>query len=336
LGRNEPKCWYWMALFFALGIWTKGPIIFGFGLGLFLWSLFERNFFYLKQANFYKSLLLLVAILLIPFLPSLRFDGMSVYEKFYRHKVSYLASSGNDLEHYFAYFELILQTTTLTILPFFATFWLLLKKKTTLSADSISTLKLVFFVALGIIIPLSFFRIKFPHYLLPFYPFFSIFAAPPIYLLYRRLQKWYPFNFPVLVKRLTIVTLCVFIALPIKTTGARTKEEINLINLIKLDGDIKNKDVYFYGVYEDNMTIFQSFKFYGSLDLRSLIGDNIAKVDLRKSYILINNVKLPIIIGNFNVTSANCFMQNETLCVVTDPMTASFIFPDKVFPHEVY
>src|SRR5258708_279454 len=177
---------------------------------------------------------------------------------------------------------------------------------------------------------------KFPPYLFAFFPFFSNFAAPPIYLLYRKIQKWHPFDFSLFIKRLSIGVLCVFVALPIKTTGKRAKAEINLINLIKLDRNIKNKNVYFYGVYEDNMMIFQAFKFYGSIDLRSLTGDQITKIDLRKSYILINTVKLPIIIGNFNVTSASCLLGNDTICVVTDPMSVSFDFPERLFPHEVY
>jgi 4-amino-4-deoxy-L-arabinose transferase-like glycosyltransferase len=335
LGREEKHYWLWMALFFTLGIWTKGPIIFGFLLGVFLWSLWERNFYYFKMPRFYGALLVLFLLLLIPFLPVLRFDGVSVYEKFFREKVSYLAPARERM-NYFDYFNLILQTSTITIIPFFFTFWLLLKRKTTLSPLAISYLYLIVFTAAAIIIPLSFFKIKFPHYLLPFYPFFSMFAAPSVYFWYLKLQKRQPFDLPLLLKRLSTVAVCAFVALPIKTTGKRTKNEMNLVNLIKLDRDIKNKNVYFYGVYEDNMIIFQTFKFYGSIDLRSLKPEEAKSIDLKNSYVVINNKKLPIEIGSFMVTEQNCFLKTETLCVVTDPNFAAYDFPDRLFPHEVY
>jgi 4-amino-4-deoxy-L-arabinose transferase-like glycosyltransferase len=335
LGKKEPQYWFLTALFFTLGIWTKGPIIFGFALGVLIWSLAEKNFFYLKNKTFYMSLGFLALLLAIPFLPFLRFDGLSVYEKFYREKVSYLAPASQRMNH-FDYFNLILQTSTLTIIPFFTTFWFIAKKKTTLSQEGVSVLKLVLFVAISIIVPLSLFKVKFPHYLLPFYPFMSIFAAASVYLAYKRLQKAYAFDLPLLIKRLSVVTLCVFVALPIKTTGKRAKAEMNVVNVIKFDRDIKNKDVYFYGVYQDNMIIFQLFKFYGNIDLRSITGDDITRVDFKKSYVVINRAKLPLAFQNLSVTDADCFLKNENLCVVTDRASVSYDLPTLVFPHEVY
>src|SRR5258708_1680355 len=48
LGAQNSKYWLWTGFFFGLGVFIKGPIIFGLALGGFVWSLFEQNFSYLK------------------------------------------------------------------------------------------------------------------------------------------------------------------------------------------------------------------------------------------------------------------------------------------------
>ncbi len=336
LGRENSKYLFWTAVFFVLGVFTKGPIIFGLGLGILVWSLYERDFYYLKDPNFYYAAAFTVLLLMIPYLPALRFDGQTAYQKFFAAKVGYLAPSGNDYWHYFAYFALMLQTATLNLIPFFCTFWLIAKKRTGLSKDSVSLLRLVLFVGLGIIIPLSFFKVKFPHYLLSAYPFVCIFAAPSLYVAYKWLSRKYPFNLPAVVKGLSVAAAFAFVALPIKTTGGRNKANLNLINIIKLDSQIKNKNVYFYGVYEDDMAIFQSFKLFGGIDLRSITGDEISHIDLKKSYVFIVKDKLPVSIGKFKVEEKDCFFQTETRCVLTDPASVSYTFPDYSYPHEIY
>jgi hypothetical protein len=305
-------------------------------LGVFAWSIFERDFSYLKKPQFYQALVLAVAILLIPLASFLRFDGLTIYQKFFIAKYSYLESSQNDFWHYFAYFGLIPQTATLTLVPFFCSFWLLAKKKKDFTPKAVSALYLALFIALGVIVPLSFFKIKFPHYLLSAYPFMALFAAPSLFVAYKWLQRKVKFDFPVLIKRLSVTALCVFVALPIKTTGGRGKTDLNLVNIIKLDPQIKNKDVYFYGTYADDMIIFQMFKLYSGLDLRSLTGDDIAKVDLKKAYIIIPTPSLPLVIGKLNVTENDCYIRTLNRCVITDRSFSAFVLPDWVYPHEVY
>lgn len=335
-GRENGKYFLWTALFFTLGVFTKGPIIFGLGVGILAWSLLEKDFSYLKSPYFYLAACLTILILMIPLLPSLRFDGQTVYQKFFAAKVGYLAPSGNDYWHYFAYFNLMVQTATLNLIPFFCTFWLIAKKKTGLSKNAVSILKLVLFVGLGIIIPLSFFKVKFPHYLLSAYPFLCIFSSPSLYVAYKWLTRKYPIDLPSTIKTLSMLAAFVFVALPIKTTGGRTKADLNLVNIIKLDSQIKNKDVYFYGGYSDDMIIFQTFKLNGGIDLRSLTGEEITKVDLKKSYIVILKNNLPLVFGQFKIEEKDCFISNGSRCVVTDPGSVSYTFPDAAYPQEIY
>jgi hypothetical protein len=109
-----------------------------------------------------------------------------------------------------------------------------------------------------------------------------------------------------------------------------------LVNLIKLDHNIKNKDVYFYGRYSDDMTIFQTFKFYGSIDLKSVRLDQLKDVDINKSYLIIKRRQLPMNYGGARFEASQCVVQNTLYCVITARDKVAFDIPEYLFPHEIY
>ncbi|MDZ4678708.1 MAG: glycosyltransferase family 39 protein [Oligoflexia bacterium] len=328
-GLKQSKYFYGSAVFFALGVFTKGPIIFGFFLGVTLWTFLTRNWDYLKERHFYYALLLLMCILALPLLPIFSFNGLSAYTMFFLWKASYLAST--KLNHYFAYFIVVTQTSTLTFIPFLISIFTI-NKSSSLSEYGKSVLWLSFFIAISVIVPLSFFSVKFPHYLLPFYPFLSIVATLPLYKVFDKAKV----DLPKLFIYSSVIMLCVFAAIPIKTTGKRSKEVLNVVNMIKLDPDIKKKSVYFYGKYFEDMTIFQHFKFYGSIDLQPLRLIGLKDVDFSNAYIVINRRFLPLSFEGIFLTEENCIFVNPMYCVIGNRKSMRFNLPEYVYPHEIY
>lgn len=319
--------YYLCSVFFALAVFTKGPIAFGLPLGIFIWSLIAREARFLRDTHFYKALLLLGLLLAIPLLPALSFDGHSAYYQFFKWKTAYLEVAQSRWR-YFAYFEVLSKGAPLQIALFIYFFFNIKKTKQALGHKSFNLVLLNFVIAASVFIPLSFFKVKFPHYLLPFYPFFAIASASPLY------RSWKVSA--VTIQRLALAMIMIMVFLPIKTTGKRTKEVINIVNAIKIDKNIASKTVFFMGLYDDDMNIFQNFKFYGNIDLKPIQPVEIPFVAFENSYFVIPLKILPVKSGKIQWTIDDCLFQNHLYCVIADRNQIHYRLPDNKLPHEIY
>lgn len=332
LGLEKPKKFLFCGVLCFLGIMTKGPIILGLPLGILLWSLWAKRFNFLASKYFWGGVVLLIGLLLAPLHPALHFGDTNVYMRFLGYTGWAVKNEGPGVVEYFAYFYLVLTQSPITVLPFIYGAYKVIGRKTSLSRGANDLLGLCFWVATAIIIPLSFFKVKFPHYLLPFFPPFAIVAAYPIYLLF--LKK--PFNLPGLLIKVSIVAAFIMVIFPIKTTGKRSKDLLNLVNIVKLDSNISDKEFYFPGVREDDFRIFQTFKYHGNIDLRSITKEELAQIPLKNNYLVIRKDWLPFKHQSGLLTEDLCLFQNKMYCIFTDRQGLNFYFPQYLFPHEVY
>ena len=336
--RQDSRWLYLTATCFALGILTKGPIIGGFALAVFISATIERNWFFIKTPHFIGSLIIIALILGSLFLPELSFDGESYYSHFLKEKLSYTAGITSGWTWYFAYLDDI-KTATFLMIPFYLLAIPSLFAKSAsqrlsfgLDFEARRLLRFVLVLCLSIIVPLSLFQIKFPHYLLPAYPEMSILAAVPISYWLRRYSAF----LPTFIKRLSIAAICIFVMFPIKTTGQRDKEDINFANAIKLDTQLATKEVIFVGDYADDMIISQTYKFYGSIDLKHAAKSEVGAVDLAKTWLIIPVAELPLKLADRELKDSACVLRNERYCAVTEKSGLTLKIPTNKFPYELY
>jgi 4-amino-4-deoxy-L-arabinose transferase-like glycosyltransferase len=335
--RVDVRWLYLCAICFPLGILTKGPIIGGFGLAVLIWSYAEGEWYWLKTRHFLGALAVTTAILGLLFLPGLLFDGRSYYAVFYHAKIAYARSISSGWTWYFGYWDDLLKSTFLilpTLLLALPTIFVKNRQSVSFGLDSHQRqqMRLMFWLALSIIIPLSCFQVKFPHYMLPAYPAIALIAAIPVAYWLRAYQS----SLPIVLKRVAIAVVCLFVMFPIKISGQRSKDEINFANMIKLDRHLQNKDVIFVGDYDDNMRISQTFKFYGSIDLKHATKEQIKSRDLANTWLVIPTETLPIERADAIIDKNSCVLINEKLCAVTDRKSLDFTIPADNFPSEIY
>jgi 4-amino-4-deoxy-L-arabinose transferase-like glycosyltransferase len=320
LREKDNKFLYFCAPLFFLGIMTKGPIIFCIPLALFFWTLIYRDFTFLKSPHLYGATGLLLIFCSLMFIPSLYFDGQNVFSWFYQAKKSF----GEP------HFDLIPHLKRLVISGPLHIIFLIpgyqIAKKMGLKKET----GLFILMVLCILIPLSFFKIKLDHYLFPSYPFLA-FAAAPVF--YQFLKRWEN-KTPDFLIRLSLVVVLVMVAFPLKTSGRRTKENINIPLILKFDKKIKEKNVWFYGTWDDDMEIFQNYQLYGDIDLRSIT--NLNAFNLGNDYLVVNKTKLPVSIGGIKLSENDCYLEVEKKCVFSGETRPKFKLPPKKLFHEVY
>ena len=141
---------------------------------------------------------------------------------------------------------------------------------------------------------------------------------------------------PIWLQRLAIVAVFVLAVFPIQTSGGRTKEVLNIVNVVKLDPKIREKRVVFLGGYEDDMAIFQSFKWYGSIDLAQITGDQLGGFDFKNGYMIVKRSDLPLAVGDAVYDENACFLRNWQYCVLTDRAGIMLELPVRLHPHQVY
>ncbi len=325
---------YGFAIFFALGVFTKGPIIFAYGPALVIWLIWQKDFSLFKSKHFYFASLLLMGLLLIPFLPALAFEGISYYQAIIKYKAEFIEAKDPDWSHRFAYLAVLLFGATPTVLMFFYNLPTLFKRKLSqLNETQISALRMATALSVAVVLPLSIFDTKYPHYMLPVYPLLSLVAGLSLEKLVLRFQN----VIADYIKKLAIAVICFFVAFPVKLSGGRDKQVINVVDILKFDAKIKEKDIYYVGNYHSDMSIFQSFSFYGSLDVMGIEDHEVFDIDTNKSYLVIPVEKLPILNRGLGmITEKNCFLQNGEFCVVTNTQGLKIVLPDNDFPFETY
>lgn len=335
-GFKNPRFLYGVSFFFAMGVFTKGPIIFAFGPALVLWFLWQQDFTILKSKHFYFAALFLIVLLLIPFLPQLAFEGKSYYQAMIQYKAEFINAKNPDWSHRLAYFGVLFFGATPTVLLFLLNLAQLFKSNRSIAPEDafqMSGLRFATAIAFSVVIPLSIFDMKFPHYMLPVYPFLAFVAG----LSFQKLVVRYQATLPVYVKRISIAAICFFVAFPVKLSGGRDKQVINVVDLLKFDSLIQQKDIFYVGNYHSDMSIFQSFNFYGSLNVMGIEDEDVFELDIKNSYLLIPVEKLPMKNRSLGLISEkDCFLKNGEFCVVTDSKNLRFNLPDDDFPYETY
>jgi len=258
----------------------------------------------------------------------LHFQGQNYYSLYFEKKKNYLAADNPEREYFF-YFISIVKNQPHVFLLFLGSCLLMVKNKLDLDLRGRRTLWLCLGLVLAIMVPFSFFTVKFAYYLIPAFPFYALFSAQPLYLLWRRYQwSWS--------KSLTVLSVAVMMAMltfPLKTSGGRPKTNLNMINILKLDRSIHSKPLYFVGNYDTDMSIFQEYKFYGNLDLRELSMAQAPEV-LRqaKGYVVVPVARLPV--GDFSKEA--CFLINDVYCVLSLEGQPQIQVPVRQWPQEMY
>jgi hypothetical protein len=138
-------------------------------------------------------------------------------------------------------------------------------------------------------------------------------------------------------RRLSVALALFFVATPVKITGQRPKTALNIVNAVKLDAAIKDKDVAYIGRYEDDMSLLQTFKLYGSIDLALRDADWAARAPLGRTWLIIPMVKLPLSRATGPAIGlSDCVFTTATICAATARQGLRFELPNDRFPHEVY
>ena len=311
---------------------TKGPIIGAIPLAIFIWSLMQKNFSYLKKPAFYGGVLLALALFSVFLLPVFHIDGRDPFTFFYYAKKGYAESASENFWRYFAYVEVLWTNAAPLFLLSLYAFWGVVGSWFELSSEERAKLRLCGMIALCVVIPLSFFGIKFPHYMLPAYPFMALVAAMPLSQWLKGVED----RLPVWLQRLAVAAVFVLACFPILTSGGRSKEVLNIVNVIKLDPAIREKRVVFLGGYEDDMAIFQSFKWYGSIDLAQIARDELVDLNLKQGYLVVKRADLPVIVNGEVHGDGDCFLRNWFYCVLTDRSAVTLELPTMEHPHQVY
>lgn len=328
-GRDGEKNFYLlMGLGLFLGVMTKGPIIGGFALGYVVYALIAREGKVLRDARFWLGIALFFALCAVMFIPQLRFDGDNVFVYFYKIKSGYLEAAPPSWSNRLAYFKVLWESAFVPVLLIVA--GLLMKLKPWLENKRTGEDSLLFIcIALGTMLPLSYFQVKFPHYLLPVYPFVALAAAPVLDHLLRKKRE----KIPQVVGGVSCAAVLFFAIFPVKITGGREKHEINMANFVKL---IKGANfVHYMGRYEDDYALLQTFKFYGNIDLQPITRDVAEKLDLNEGPIILQREKLPLRRAAGDLTEKDCVFLSKAYCVIADRSTLQLHVPNNGLPHEL-
>lgn len=330
-GGSAPRLgsYFAAAAFLAWGTFSKGPVMGGAPLGLLTWLALTKQFSPFRTKEMWGALALYIGILAIPLLPVLHFQGHDVYYRYYAEKAVYMDTAPVPDERFF-YFTSIVQKQVHVFVLFLISLFLFFKS----SGLNRRMLLLPLTVIFAVLIPFSFFSTKFAYYILPAYPFYSIFSAQAIDALYRKR----PFNWQRGMAGLSVLAMMVLLAFPIKTTGGRPKTHLNMINVVKFDPEIKTKPVYFLGGYDDDLAVFQEYKFYGGIDLIPRSGPTQIEEVIRqnKGYLVIAQEKLPLTTAERTLTQEDCALRNEAYCMVHFEGPIKLNLPLERWPHEVY
>lgn len=333
---QNPKWFYGTSIFFVLGVWTKGPIIFGFGLAMILWILTERKWTLLKTRHFLGAALLILLLLATFYLPSLRFDGRDYYSVWIGARKDVMVPSTGGFSRHFAFLDVLWVGAFLVIPFFFYSIWRLFLKANSETSTFKSWVRLFIWMVVCVVVPLSFFNTKYPHYILPVYPFLALVAASGFRSWVESLAPRTAELVAIWLRGIAIAVAFVFAMTPLKTTGQRGKELINSVNLIKLDRQINQKTVAFLGHYLGHHSVAQNFKFYGDIDLKWVESSEASEIDLSQSWLVIPTSNLPFEHKAGTITEANCVVGNSVFCAVTSREGLQFHAPDSLFPHEIY
>tara|TARA_Y100001935_G_C17296448_1_gene506366 strand:- start:787 stop:2274 length:1488 start_codon:yes stop_codon:yes gene_type:complete len=321
-----------VAPFFALGVFSKGPVAFGFPLAVGIWSLIFLKFQWMRSKEFFGTLILTVGFLALPFLPALRFDGRDYYTVFYTAKKSYLDTTVPTLADYLFYAQEMIVKQPHVFLLFLFSLFILVSKKEFFEKGQRQKVWLFLVMVVSILGPLSLFSFKLGYYTLPALPFYALFSSVGLYWwLGSRNWDWSKGMF-----RLGLVAVLMMVALPLKTTGGRHKRVTNVVNQVKFLQGIHEMPVYFLGYYDEDMSIFQEFKFYGGIDLRPATREQLKEISPEQAQFVIRVQDLPAEVKGMEVSTEKCWVLNSQYCVVGPRDQLQIQLPDNLWPHEVY
>lgn len=335
-GLEKPKFYVWAAPFLVGAIMTKGPIVGGLPFALLAWIVWDGQWRILKSKPFWGAVTVSIAGLLVFCLPWFQLDGMNPFVYFYKAKQGYLATGSRSWIYHFAYLEVLWTNGAPLLLLFLYSSRAIFGR--TVAQPLRSMIRLCFLVVICTVVPLSMFEVKFPHYMLPVYPFMALTCS-------WRIARWlerYRERVPVVLSRIAIFAVFLLAFLPIQTSGGRSKETLNLVNVLKFDPSINfgsnthaPRRVLFMGTWNDDMAMFQSFKWWGNVNLETVTREELVKPEMSQNYVIVGVKNLPVSIAGRSRTEIDCLMINSLYCVIA-PAGAQFKMPDEKFPHQVY
>jgi 4-amino-4-deoxy-L-arabinose transferase-like glycosyltransferase len=321
--KNKRSVFYLSSLFFVLGVWTKGPIIFCLPLGLFLHTIIYKDLQFLRSRYFVLSFILSLFLLSILCWKPFYFEGRNYYSIFMDSKRSYLMGSTVPMGGVFTYLLEFLKKASIPLAFFvFGCF----------KRNRSNEQNLLICILVSLVVPLSLASVKFPHYMIPAYPILALIASEPLTDWFKKHQN----SVCSALNTLSILTLMAMIFFPIKITGKRTKETLNLVNLMKFDTRLKEKKSFFLGTWETDMAIFQTMKFYGNIDLIPISKNESSCPDFDNSQIIIPINELPLTFCKKSIVIQDCLAKNTKYCLITGRNTTQWELPTVNFPHELY
>lgn len=329
---KDPKYLIGVAPFFVFGVFAKGPVIFGFPLALLLWTLWQRDFKWFLKKEFAIGMTLLFALMALPFLPILHFDGKNYYEIFFNAKKSYLNVGETSEDGFFFYWIDLIKRQPHVFLLLLASVFVLWKKKIVLTEEQTARFKFLVCLVLAILIPLSFFQFKLAYYSLPAIPFYATLAAISLHT-FAQHKSW---DWSKGLFRLSLLVMIVMLAFPLKTTGGRHKRVTNVVNQVKMLSQINSIPTYFLGYYDEDMSIFQEFKFYGGVDLIPSKREELLLKDPKEIQLVVLRRDLPVQVGDKSIETQDCWILNSQYCVYLSPEKVKLSLPDWKWPHEDY
>lgn len=321
--KKSPHFFYLSSFFFVLGVWTKGPIIFCLPLGMFLNMIIYRDAHFLRSRHFISSFFLALFLLSILYWKPFLFEGRNYYSIFIDYKRSYLTGSPIPMGGVWTY---LLEFTKKAPIPLALFIFGCFKGNRSKEQNLLSC------ILFSLVVPLSFASVKFPHYMIPAYPLLALIASEP-------LTDWFKKNHNSICSALNtlgVLALIVMIFFPIKITGKRSKETLNLVNLMKFDTRLKEKKSYFLGTWETDMAIFQTMKFYGNIDLIPISKNDSSCPDFNNSQVIIPINELPLKFCEKSIVIQDCLAKNTKYCLITGRNTTQWELPTADFPHEIY
>ncbi len=332
-GLDRPWWFLGVAPFFAFGVFSKGPVMAGVLGGLGLWCLVTWQWRFVLKKGFWAALALMALLLCIPYLPQLRFHGgLDYYTLFAGAKRSFFTLS-KDASDYLFYVKTIVAFQYHMAAIFLVAMYLFVSNRLNWTSSERRQLKLYLCMMVAVIVPFSLFDVKFSYYMMPAYPFYALFSAQAIFWLWTRFE-W---DWSKALSRLSVAAMMIFLTFPLKTTGDRPKNNLNIINVIKFDQQIASTPVYFLGHYNEDMSIFQEYKFYGNIDLiptdKSGLDD---VVRMNRAYVIIRRQDFPVVLDARTIDESECFLQTELSCAIPIGFQPRLKLPTRSWPHEVY
>lgn len=238
---NKLKDWLVVGVFFGLCTLTKGPMAIFVPLSILFHLALEKKLVKLLDIKAWAGLLL--GLLIFCIWPILLYStgNADIFQNYIHFTfLDTMRDSRGTGEPFYTYFFFLLKQTSIWFIFLMATIYYIVKRK-------YQSVQLNYFLALflAVIVPLSFFKFKYSHYLIPLYPALAALAG---YGLYQTCEKFKD-KFSHIFNKLVVITLLVFLIFPVTTKVKRDPEIFKIREAVKLMGKLPKNWGVVDGVY---------------------------------------------------------------------------------------